>query len=74
MTYLASELQTVLLTRLRECEVFSNGVAGRIADRERDDYPFAWVAVTQSEVRYDDNHEAQHGIARFSAEIVDSTS
>jgi hypothetical protein len=124
MTNLAIELRTVLLTRLRECEAFSNGVAGRIADQERNDYPFAWVAVTQSaerpellatvhvwiregqaaaaqlvqtalaalrdapsienasitswspchsEVRYDNNHEAQHGIARFSAEIVDRT-
>jgi hypothetical protein len=124
MTDLAGELRAVLLTRLRECEAFTKGVAGKIADQERDDYPFAWVAVTQSverpellatvhvwtrdghaaamklieaaqtalsdapsienasidswspshsEIRYDDNHEAQHGIARFSAEIADYT-
>jgi hypothetical protein len=124
MTDLASELRAVLFTRLRECEAFSNGVAGKISDREGDNYPFAWVAVTQSversellatvhvwiregraaavqlvqtaqttlsdapsiesafivswslthsEVRYDDSHEAQHGIARFSAEIADCT-
>ena len=125
MTNLASELRAVLLTRLRECEAFSNGVAGKIEDQERDSYPFAWVAVTQSaerpellatvhvwvreeraaavelvqtaqaalreapsienasiaswslshsEVRYDADHEAQHGMTRFSAEIIDSAS
>ncbi|WP_353646568.1 DUF3168 domain-containing protein [Mesorhizobium sp. WSM2239] len=122
MTDLAGELRAVLLTRLRECEAFSKGVAGAIADQERDEYPFAWVAVTQSverpellatvhvwvreghaaavqlvqaaqaalsdapsiknasiaswslshsEFRYDNDHEAQHGIARFLAEFVD---
>ncbi len=125
MTDLPGELRAVLLTRLRECEEFSNGVAGKIADQERDDYPFAWVAVTQSaerpdllatvhvwireghaaavrliqaaqtalsdapsiesasivswslchsEVRYDADHEAHHGMVRFSAELSDSAS
>ena len=48
MTNIARELQAALLTRLRECEAFSKGVAEKITDQERDDYPFAWVAVTQS--------------------------
>jgi hypothetical protein len=125
MTDLPGELRAVLLTRLRKCEEFSNGVAGKIADQERADYPFAWVAVTQSaerpdllatvhvwireghaaavrliqaaqtalsdapsiesasiaawslnhlEVRYDNDHEAQHGMVRFSAEIADRAS
>jgi len=125
MTDLTSKLRAALLQRLRECEAFSNGVGAKIADQELSDYPFAWVAVTQSaerpellatvhvwiregqaaaaqlvevaraalsdaasienasidswslshsEVRYDTNHEAHHGIVRFSAEIADCTS
>jgi hypothetical protein len=125
MTNIARELQAALLTRLRECEAFSKGVAEKITDQERDDYPFAWIAVTQSaerlellatvhvwiregraaavqlvqaaqaalreapslesvpiaswslnhsEIRYHADHEAEHGMVRFLAEIDDCTS
>jgi hypothetical protein len=125
MTDLPGELRAVLLTRLCENEAFSSAVTGKNSDQELDDYPCAWVAVTQSaerpellatvhiwvregqaaavqlvetaetalknapsiesasialwslnhsEVRYDADHEAHHGMVRFSAEITDSTS
>jgi hypothetical protein len=124
MTNLASELRAALLTLLQGCHPFSNGVGGKILDHEQDEYPFAWVAVTQSterpallatvhvwireghaaagqlvkaaqavlenapsienasitswalshsEVRYDADHEAHHGMARFSADIAERT-